>query len=193
MSKKIFTDDPRVKYVTTSIAPERTREEISEKLRAYDTYDIYWHWRPEQNDVYVQFIIEEVIDGVPAKVGAKVVMPIIWDKAVPRSPDPKRRVEQVNLKVSMRALFWYIKANLENAYAMQSSRVAAFLPDTIQPNGKRFFDNLKSRLDQFQALPDVPREKPVDVEVVVPTEDQRKRERVNVTNGYPEDHVKEAP
>ncbi|MGA3111382.1 MAG: hypothetical protein ABSE15_05035 [Candidatus Bathyarchaeia archaeon] len=193
MSKKIFTDDPRVKYVTTSIAPERTREEISEKLRAYDTYDIYWHWRPEQNDVYVQFIIEEVIDGVPAKVGAKVVMPIIWDKAVPRSPDPKRRVEQVNLKVSMRALFWYIKANLENAYAMQSSRVAAFLPDTIQPNGKRFFDNLKARLDQFQALPDVPREKPVDVEVVVPTEDQRKRERVNVTNGYPEDHVKEAP
>ena len=193
MSKKIFTDDPRVKYVTTSIAPERTREEISEKLRAYDTYDIYWHWRPEQNDVYVQFIIEEVIDGVPAKVGAKVVMPIIWDKAVSRSPDPKRRVEQVNLKVSMRALFWYIKANLENAYAMQSSRVAAFLPDTIQPNGKRFFDNLKSRLDQFQALPDVPREKPVDVEVVVPTEDQRKRERVNVTNGYPEDHVKEAP
>jgi hypothetical protein len=193
LSKKIFTDDPRVKYVTTSIAPERTREEISEKLRAYDTYDIYWHWRPEQNDVYVQFIIEEVIDGVPAKVGAKVVMPIIWDKAVPRSPDPKRRVEQVNLKVSMRALFWYIKANLENAYAMQSSRVAAFLPDTIQPNGKRFFDNLKSRLDQFQALPDVPREKPVDVEVVVPTEDQRKRERVNVTNGYPEDHVKEAP
>jgi hypothetical protein len=193
LSKKIFTDDPRVKYVTTSIAPERTREEISEKLRAYDTYDIYWHWRPEQNDVYVQFIIEEVIDGVPAKVGAKVVMPIIWDKAVPRSPDPKRRVEQVNLKVSMRALFWYIKANLENAYAMQSSRVAAFLPDTIQPNGKRFFDNLKARLDQFQALPDVPREKPVDVEVVVPTEDQRKRERVNVTNGYPEDHVKEAP
>ena len=38
--KKIYTDDPRVKYVTTSISPERTRDEISEKLRAYDTYDI---------------------------------------------------------------------------------------------------------------------------------------------------------
>ena len=74
-------------------------------------------------------------------------MPIIWDKAVNRSPDPKRMVEQVNLKVSMRALFWYIKANLENSYAMQSSRVAAFLPDTIQPNGKRMFDNMKKRLD----------------------------------------------
>jgi len=182
LSKKIFTDDPRVKYVTTSIAPERTREEISEKLRAYDTYDIYWHWRPEQNDVYVQFIIEEVIDGVPAKVGAKVVMPIIWDKAVLRSPDPKRRVEQVNLKVSMRAMFWYIKANMENAYVMQSSRISAFLSDTIQPNGKRMFDNLKTRLDQFQALPEPAREQPIDVEIIVPTISQKKPTRINVTN-----------
>jgi hypothetical protein len=186
--KKIYTDDPRVKYVSTSIAPERTREEISEKLRAYDTYDIYWHWRPEQSDVYVQFIIEEVIDGVPVKVGAKVVMPIIWDKSISRSPNPKRRIEQVNLAVSMRAMFWYIKANLENAYAMQSSRVAAFLPDTVQPNGKRMFDNLKLRLDQFAALPEAPREKPLDVEVIVPKRSAEKRERIIVTNEYREEN-----
>ena len=63
---KIYTDDPRVKYVHTTVSPERTKAEIDEKLRAYGTYDIYWHWRPEQNDVYVQFIIEEIIDNIPS-------------------------------------------------------------------------------------------------------------------------------
>ncbi len=165
---KIYTDDPRVKYVTTTISPERTRDEVSEKLREYDTYDIMWHWKPDAKDVYVMFTIEEVIDGIPAKVGCKVVMPTLWDKAVSRSPDPKRRIEQVNLKVSMRAMFWYIKAALENSYAMQSSRVAAFLPDTIQPNGRRFFDNIKERLDQFQALPEPQSAAPREVKVILP-------------------------
>lgn len=60
---KIYTDDPKVHYITTTISPERTRDEISELLRAYDTYDIHWHWRPEANDVYIQFIIEEIISA----------------------------------------------------------------------------------------------------------------------------------
>jgi hypothetical protein len=165
---RIFTDDSRVKYVTTSISPERTRDEISEVLRAYDTDDIWWRWKPEVNDVFVQFNVEEKINGVNAKVSVKVVMPVIWDKAVTRSPDPKRRVEHINLKVSMRGMYYYILNNMQNAYTMQSSRVAAFLPDTIQPNGKRFFDNLKNHIDQFAALPEPVKETPLDVEVIVP-------------------------
>ena len=92
--KKIYTDDEKVKYVKTTVAPERTRDDISEVLRKYDTSLIAWQWKPEINDVYVMFQIEEILDGIPVKVGAKVFMPIIWDKAVSRSPDPKRRVEQ---------------------------------------------------------------------------------------------------
>ena len=180
--KKIYTDDEKVKYVKTTVAPERTRDDISEVLRQYDTSLIAWQWKPEVNDVYVMFQIEEILDGIPVKVGAKVYMPIIWDKAVSRSPDPKRRVEHVNLKVSMRAMFWYIKANMENAYVMQSSRISAFLSDTIQPNGKRMFDNLKKRLDQFQALPDPEKEQPIDVEVIAPVYREKRREPINVTN-----------
>lgn len=172
---KIYTDDPKVRYISTTIAPERTRDEISEKLREYGTYDIMWHWRPEVNDVYVQFIVEEVIDGIPAKVGCKVIMPTIWNKAITRSPDPKRRVENVNLAASMRAMFWYIKSSLEISYAMQSSRVAAFLPDIITPNGKRFFDHIKQRLDQFQALPEPEHEPSTrEVEVILPKDLRRK-------------------
>lgn len=162
---KIFTDDPLVSYTKTTITPERTRDEISAILRQYDVADIHWHWKPEANDVYVQFGIEEIIDGFPVKVAAKVVCPIIWNKAVRNSPKSERRVEQPNLAVSMRAMFWYIKSHLESAYAMQSSRVAGFLADMVTPNGARFFDTLKKRLDQFQAL-EYKQEEPVKVEVI---------------------------
>ena len=152
----------------TTIAPERTKAEIDEKLRAYGTYDIYWHWRPEQNDVYVQFIIEEVIDELPAKVGVKVVMPTLWDKGNRNAKTPERRVEKVNLNCSMRTMFWYIKSNLENSYAMQSSRVAAFLPDMIGKNGTWFFDEMKQHLDQFKALESKPEPTQREVEVIIP-------------------------
>ena len=165
---KIYTDDPRVKYVKTTIAPERTKQEIDAKLREYGTYDVAWHWRPELNDVFVMFTIEEVIDNIPAKVTAKVVMPTLWDKAVKNSPKPDRRIETVNLKSSMRTMFWYIKSQLENSYAMQSSRVAAFLPDMIGKNGKRFFDEMKGHLDQFKALEDHHDATQREVEVITP-------------------------
>jgi hypothetical protein len=164
---KIYTDDPRVKYVHTTISPERTKAEIDEKLRAYGTYDIAWHWRPEVNDVYVMFTIEEIIDGRLAKVGVKVVMPTIWDKGLRMARTPERKIDSVNTAVSMRAMFWYIKANLENSYAMQSSRVAAFLPDLLGRSGRRYFDEVKDRLDQFRALESKP-ESQREVEVIVP-------------------------
>ena len=167
---KIYTDDPRVKYVHTTVSPEVTKELIDRELRSYGTYDIHWHWRPEVNDIYVQFIIEEIIDGIPAKVGAKVVMPILWDKGLKNARTPERRAERANLAVSMRTMYWYIHSNLANSYAMQSSRVAAFLPDMIGQNGKRFFDSMKERLDQFRALEDHQDKPQREVEVIIPKE-----------------------
>jgi len=163
---KIFSDDPLVKYTATTITPERTRDEISSILRQYDVADIHWHWKPDANDVYVQFGIEEIIDGIPVKVAAKVACPVIWNKAIRNSPKPDRRIEQPNLRVSMRAMYWYIKTHLESAYAMQSSRVAGFLPDMVTPSGERFFDTLKHRLDQFQAIEYKQEESQREVEVI---------------------------
>jgi hypothetical protein len=165
---KIYTDDPKVKYANTTVAPERTKFEIDSKLREYGTYDIAWHWRPELNDVFVMFTIEEVIDNIPAKVTAKVVMPTLWDKGNRNARIPENRVEKVNLASSMRTMFWYIKSQLEVSYAMQSSRVAAFLPDLMTSNGNRYFDSLKSRLDQFQALESKSEPAQREVEVIVP-------------------------
>ena len=171
---KIFTDDPLVSYTTTTLSADRTRDQISAVLREFDVADIHWHWKPEINDCYVQFVLEENIDQKHVKVAVKVVMPVIWEKEYnPKRKDSRSKLkphpEQVNLNVSMRAMYYYIKSHLENAYAMQSSRVAGFLPDMVTQNGKRFFDEMKERLDQFEALEyNAEPEKPREVEVIKP-------------------------
>jgi 4-diphosphocytidyl-2C-methyl-D-erythritol kinase len=65
-------------------------------------------------------------------------------------------------------MFWYIKSQLEVSYAMQSSRVAAFLPDLMTGSGSRYFDTIKSKLDQFKALENHPEPTQREVEVIVP-------------------------
>ena len=170
--KKIYSDDPLVHYKGSTVSPERTMREIDAKLREYGVVDIHWHWRPEACDVYVQFGIEEVIDGFPVRVAAQVVCPTIWDKAKLRSPKRENRVEKINLQLSMRAMWWYIKTHLESAYAMQSSRVAAFLPDMVTKSGNRYFDTLKSQLDKFPALEYAEAPEQRDVEIVLPSDEE---------------------
>ncbi len=65
-------------------------------------------------------------------------------------------------------MWWYIKAHLETAYAMQSSRVAAFLPDMITKDGRRYFDTIKQRIDQYRALDAPLEESQREVEVITP-------------------------
>lgn len=91
--KKIYTDDEKVKYVKTTVAPERTRDDISEVLRKYDTSLIAWQWKPEINDVYVMFQIEEILDGIPVKVGAKVSCLLFGIK-------PSREVQILSVELS---------------------------------------------------------------------------------------------
>lgn len=163
---KIYSDDPLVNYKQTTISPERTRDEISSILGMYGVSDIHWHWKPDLNDIYVQFGIEEIIDNIPVRIAAKVICPIIWDKGVKNSPKPERRNERVNLKMSMRAMHWYIKTHLETAYAMQSSKVAGFLSDMVTPSGQRYFDTLKHRLDEYQAIEYKPETAEREVETI---------------------------
>lgn len=173
---KIFTDDELVKYVNTTISPERTKDEISAKLVEYHVVDVAWHWKPDVYDIFVQFGIEEVINGKPVMVIARVTCPTIWNRANPKAKTPERRREYVDLKASMRAMYWYIKSHLETAYAMQSSMVAGFLPDIVTNNNERYFDTVIHRVSEFAALPEkTEKETPREVQIV-------KRERINVTN-----------
>lgn len=173
---KIYNDDPLVKYVNTTIPAEKTKDEISSKLVEYHVADIAWHWKPDLGDIYVQFGIEEVINDVPVKVLAKVVCPVIWQRAASKSKFPINRVEHVDVKASMRAMYWYIKSHLESSYSNQSSMLAGFLPNIMTNKNETFFQGVLKRVNEFAALPEPePQEESVDVV-------QTKRERINVTN-----------
>lgn len=127
--KKIYSDDPLVFYKSTEVAPIRTRAEIDNILALYGIYETAWHWKPDQNDIWILFNITEEINGVPVKVAAKVECYIIWDKANKNARTPEKRLERPNLAVSMRWMFYYIKTHLQAAYTQGSSKAMAFLPN----------------------------------------------------------------
>jgi hypothetical protein len=159
--KKIYSDDPLVHYKNSTISPERTRAEIDGILAEWAVKDTQWHWDPQHNDVFLQFRIEELVKDVPVLAVVKVECPIIWDRASPRSRPP--RPEQVNWRVSMRAMHWFIKTHLEMAYVMQSEKVRAFLSHIkMAEEGRNLGDVVIPRLQQIQELAALPEIKKVE-------------------------------
>ena len=149
-TKKIYADDPLIKFVTTQLSAERSKQQIDGVLAEYQVKDVYWHWNPPQ-DIYVMFKIEETIDDVPMLVSVRVDCPTIWNRA--RTRRRPFTQEEINLSVSMRAMYHFIYTHLNTAYAMQSSKIVAFLP-FIQTNveGQVLKDILLPRLNNVAAL-----------------------------------------
>lgn len=166
---KIYSNDPLVHYKDSTIDPIRTKEQIDALLRAFKVTDIHWHYDPAKFDIFVQFGIEETIENMPIKVVARVACPIIWDQGRKRNQYASSRGEDtINLNVGMRAMYWYIKTHLETTYAMQSNRVAGFLPNIITHGGKTIEQSL-ANLRQVAALPE--RIESVEPEIIQPKAD----------------------
>jgi hypothetical protein len=106
---KIYSDDPNLPYKSTKLKALYTKSEIDGLFAKWGVRDIYWHWDPEHNDVFVQFKIVEEIDGMPLQVSAKVEAPAIWDHKT------CAKAEGVNWNISMRVMYWFIKSHLEAA------------------------------------------------------------------------------
>jgi hypothetical protein len=149
-TKKVYADDPLIKFTTTQLSAERSKQQIDGVLAEYQVKDVYWHWNPP-HDIYVMFKIEETVDDVPLMVSVRVDCPAIWNRA--RTRRRPFTQEEINLSVSMRAMYHFIYTHLNNAYAMQSSKVVAFLP-YIQTNqeGKTLKDLLIPKLSNLPAL-----------------------------------------
>jgi len=171
---KIYTDDPLVPYKTTVVSELRTKAEIDGILAEWQLSDYHWHWKPEQNDIYVQFLLEEDVGGLPVKVTVKVVCPIIWDRENKRGRPP--RPEQVNVRISMRCMWWFIKSHLEMAYVTQSSKTAALLPYIASASGQMLKDLLIPQISQLQPLRALPSEgqerKQISTIISIPREAQ---------------------
>lgn len=160
MSKplRIYDDDELIKYKTTEVSPERTRHEIDGILAEYEVRDVYWHGVPKNwkdvkdNEIYVMFKIEEIVDGKSVLVSVRVDCPTIWHKPNPRARRPEP--ESVNWAVSMRAMHWFIYTHLNASYAMQSGKAIAFLGYILNNEGRQLKSMILPRLREYQALED---------------------------------------
>ena len=149
---KIYTHDRHVPYKTTKIDPMSSKADIDGILARWGIKKVAWTWDPENNEVYVQFQIEEVVDGRKVTPVIRVEPPRIWNKAT------RKRREGINWNVSMRVMVWYIKTHLEQAYLTQSSKTTEFLPYidlSTEEGGKKLLkDVLIPDLGMLKALPD---------------------------------------
>ncbi len=155
---KIYSDDPMVPYKSTAIPPSQSRAEIDGLLARWGIRDSGWRWSPETLEVFVTFQIKETINGKESSPLVRIQAPLIYDK-------PKHgQTEQVNWKLSLRVMWWYIKAHLELAYLRQSGKTFEFLPH-IQTNtaeGSKSLGevlvsqvNMLDKIVQIKALPNM--------------------------------------
>jgi hypothetical protein len=153
---KIYTDDELIKYATTAIKADRTKQQIDGVLAEYQVKDVWWHYDIPR-EAWVKFKIEENIDGHLIAIGVRVNCPTIWDKAKPRGHPP--RPEQINWDVSMRAMYHFIYTHLNAAYAMRSGKVVAFLGYIVGVDNRQLKDVLLPKLGEYAALEELKVEK----------------------------------
>lgn len=143
---KIYTDDNLLEYKTTTLKALYSKSEIDGLFAKYGIKDVYWRWNPEQNEVYVMFKIEEIINEVPVHASAKVEAYPIWDKRT------RNKAEAINWDITMRQMHWFIKTHLQAAYVRQTSKVAAFLGYIQTNTGESLKDIIIPRLEQVSKL-----------------------------------------
>jgi hypothetical protein len=141
---KIYTDDPNLPYKTTKLTAIYTKSEIDGILAKYGIHKAGWNWNPDANNVYVIFHIEETFNEVKMDVPVKVEAFAVWDHKT------RNKAESINWNISMRTMYWFIKALLESAYLKQSSKTAAFLPYIINEQEVSMADTIIPRLQTLQ-------------------------------------------
>jgi hypothetical protein len=142
---KIYTDDPNLPYKTTKLKALYTKSEIDGLFAKWGVHDVYWHWNPEANDVYVMFKIKEEVNGAQVDVSAKIEAFAVWNHKT------RHETESINWNISLRTMYWFIKSHLEAAYLQQSSKTAAFLPYILNLEGdKKLSDLIIPKISRLQ-------------------------------------------
>lgn len=144
---KIYTNDKLVPYKGTTIEPATTKAEIDGLLARWGVKKSGWEWDILNGKVAVTF-------ELPPEFGMQQVIrlepPRIWKKGY-RKPD------EVDWRISMRVLFWFLKTNLENSYLMQFDKTTVFLPYILGIDGKTMLkDVVIPRLDRVSELVALP-------------------------------------
>jgi pullulanase/glycogen debranching enzyme len=152
---KIYSNDPLLRFKTTSINAMRTKAQIDEILAKWGITKTAWEWNPEQNKVVVQFQISEKFHNAEINPVVRLECPLIWKK----KGKGWRALEEVDWNVSLRVLHWFIDTMLNLAYATQSEKTIAFLPYIEAHDGMMLKDVILQNLERIQSMPALTEEK----------------------------------
>jgi hypothetical protein len=144
---KIYTDDPLIKYTSTTVKADRSKQLIDAVLAEYQVKDVWWHYDLPR-EAWVRFKIEEEINGAKISVGVRVDCPTIWNRA--RTKRQPRTPEQINWDISMRAMYHFIYTHLNAAHAMQSGKAMAFLAYVVSGENTQVKDVILPRLEEMR-------------------------------------------
>lgn len=145
LKTKIYIDDPLLPYKTTKLSALYTKSEIDGLFAKFGIKYTMWCWDIQNIDVSVIFRIQEVIDGQPVDVQAKVEAYPVWIRKSRAKP------EMVNWNITMRTMYWFIKTHLEAAYLQHTNKIVSFLPYIVTSNGRKFHE---LALPKITTLPD---------------------------------------
>jgi len=147
---KLYVGNKGVHYSTTQVNVHKTKRDIDEILHKYGITDTAWKFDLDNNKVWVSFQFSEQFQGQQLMPIIRLKPPTIWNKATRDKP------ESINMQVSLRVLFWFIKTSLEMAYSMQSTRIVAFLPYVVVNDEDTLKDVVVPRLEDLETFKKLP-------------------------------------
>lgn len=151
MSEKIYATDTNLPFRSTKKRPIDTKRDIDGDLARWGIFQVGWTWDLEHNNVEIVFQLpREKFKELTINPVVKLTPPIIWKHKAKRSKKP----DEVDWRMSMRLLYWWLHSQLAMVYANQSSKAVAFLPYIQVSEKENVADLVIPRLSLLKALPE---------------------------------------
>ena len=146
--EKIYSDDPNLRYKTTTKRPIDSKSDIDGILAKHGITKFAWDWDIPNNNVQLSFQLSERFKDQQLEPMVQLKPPIIWMK------HKRGKADQIDWRLSMRIFLYYIENQLQMAYAFQSKRTLAFLPHIVVRKGAVLADVILDDLRRYKALPE---------------------------------------
>ena len=146
---KIYCDDSNLPLKSTTKRPIDSKRDIDAELARWGITKTMWNWdlsRSSGCEVSFQLPKDKFYSSdIP--LGVRLTPPLVWKKK------RKGKPHEIDWRLSIRLLYWYIHYQLAWVYANQSSPVVAFLPHIAVNGDTTLKDVIIPQMDNLKALP----------------------------------------
>jgi hypothetical protein len=150
---KIYSDDTNLPYRTSKKTALDSKRDIDGILARWGITKVMWDWDLDNNNVEVNFQINEKFQDRTISPIIRLKPPTIWKKRGHKY----NRTEEIDWKLSMRIFHWWIKNQLAMTYALKSSKTLAFLPHVVVDEESTVKDVIVPRLEELKHMKALPK------------------------------------